>query len=244
MQDINWLNFFELYIFPLLGLGTFVPAQISLWSNVLSFINRPSYFVWDYGDHYTITSSRYADCGAYSSFEIIDFVSEMNTGYIVFMYCLYYIATTAAFLFGTVGVLLRRQMKSESMKKKFRVHKTMCNFAAFCFSVSSFYCSKIHYGDCIGLSDSNLLWMMSTDFFAFGVVGFWMFILTPCIFCLDCGNSGFCCFVRLYCFFVIAAFFAEALLVNYGFVYDLLQVPWSIYLNIDSLFQVLLVCLK
>ena len=220
----NLLNLFECFIFPIFNIGSFIPSQISSWDNTLSFLNKKNYFQWDYGDHYTITSTKYSDCGSYHSAELKHFINEIGTDYIVAMYGFYCLFAYTAFIFGSLGSMTRycffeRQFE---LKQKFRLCKGIANFFAFCCSVPSFYAFKVHYGDCIKVN-GNLEWLMNKDNQNFGNVGFWLFIFSPCVFCLT-DFKGFPCLLKIIASVYILLFFAEAIAINFMFNVDL-QVP-------------------
>ena len=244
MFDITPLNLLECFIFPLLSLGTYIPTQISSWDNTLSFLNRKNYLQWDYGDHYTITSSRYVDCGSYNGKDLQHFVNKVGTNYIVVMFVFYFVFTTAAVIFGTIGSLFRYFSLENSIyhKKRFRIFKGIANFMAFCCSVPSFYAFKIHYGDCITVT-GDLDWLLNDTLRELGNAGFWLFLFCPCLCSITCRGEGggWCYIAKLVMFGIIMLFFAEAVAINTMFLV-VLQVPWNIYLFLDSLFQIFLVC--
>lgn len=244
MFDITAMSLLECFIFPLLSVGTFIPNQISSWENTLSFINRSHFFQWDWGDHYTITSSRNADCGSYNGKDLQHFVNKVGTDYIVAMYVFYFLFTTLAMLFGSVGSLMRYFKLENDLRhqRKFRIYKGIANFMAFCVSVPSFYAFKVHYGDCVTVN-GNLEWLMNDSFRTLGSAGFWMLFVAPCICMINCGENWVTCIIRLYTFGIVVMFFAEAVAINTTF-WVAWQMPWNLYLFLDGAFQVLLVCKK
>jgi hypothetical protein len=67
-------------------------------------------------------------------------------------------------------------------KKSLSICKGCAQFVSFYLSVTSFYGSKIHYGDFIDLENINLRFMMNNIFYGLGIAGFWLLLLSPVLF--------------------------------------------------------------
>jgi hypothetical protein len=151
-------------------LGSFSVSQVSLWSNLTSFIYRDKYIVLPGGKYMKVGGSQY--CSNLVS-DAVNFINDVNTIYVLVMFGFFILSTILGFFLHFIYVIFK--FRSPDNKKIEIVDKLRKLLEASCFVlvIPCVSCVRFYYGNCIDFNSEYSKFALNQTFFISSNVVFW-----------------------------------------------------------------------
>jgi hypothetical protein len=236
----------EVLILPIFGLVSFILNTISSIENINSFKDRPKYIYTWYSEldgdiAYAFSGSN---CSNTMTEDMITFVNNLKTGYIIFTYVICFILCVLSFLACNFIRIMRHASVGYPDLTGATAISTALTYYSLIFSVPGIYATKVEYGRCITFNGLLRLFMIES-MMIFANIGMWvLMILVAYYFARRVrkvrrfeGEKFFRIVLAIMLVFS-AAFLIFALVSKFGSVLEF-QIGWDVSLSVDLAYGII-----